>query len=417
MGLPVKVAVLQKADRWCFGPFCFLLTVVRKLGGLFGARTESRPRNILFVKLAEQGSTVLAAPTLRRAVEMVGRENVYFLCFEENRFVLDMMEIIPPENVLTVSTESLFTMASGTLRVIGRMQRMGLDAAIDLEFLARFSAALTYLSGARLRVGMHAFHGEGPYRGDLMTHRIPYNPHLHTTQMFQVMVEALNAPSELFPTFNYTVPPLEFYEPSFRASAEELRRMEELIRKETGKVSLPRVILLNPNASDLLPLRRWPTNRYVELAKRLLAKFPEVYIAFTGAKEETVANEQLVREVGSERCFSAAGKTTLRELLALYTLCDVLVTNDSGPAHFASLTPIHVVTLFGPETPALFAAHTSRHVALWAGIACSPCVSALNNRQSACKNNLCMQAISVDQVFAQVCRGFVGRETDCANLR
>ena len=92
--------------------------------------------------------------------------------------------------------------------------------------------------------------------------------------------------------------------------------------------------------------------------------------------------------------------------MTLYTLCDVLVTNDSGPAHFASLTPIQVVTLFGPETPALFAAHTARHVALWAGIACSPCVSALNNRQSACQNNLCMQAISVEQVFAQVCRAY-----------
>jgi ADP-heptose:LPS heptosyltransferase len=78
----------------------------------------------------------------------------------------------------------------------------------------------------------------------------------------------------------------------------------------------------------------------------------------------------------------------------------VLVTNDSGPAHFATLTPIDVVTLFGPETPALFAARTPRNHVLWAGIACSPCVSAFNNRLSRCRNNLCMQRISVDQVFA-----------------
>ena len=45
-------------------------------------------------------------------------------------------------------------------------------------------------------------------------------------------------------------------------------------------------------------------------------------------------------------------KTTLRQLLVLYTRSEILVTNDSGPAHFASLTAIHVVTLFGPETPA-----------------------------------------------------------------
>ena len=46
-------------------------------------------------------------------------------------------------------------------------------------------------------------------------------------------------------------------------------------------------------------------------------------------------------------------------LMVLYTMCEILVTNDSGPAHFASLTPINVVTLFGPETPDLFAARNS----------------------------------------------------------
>jgi ADP-heptose:LPS heptosyltransferase len=84
----------------------------------------------------------------------------------------------------------------------------------------------------------------------------------------------------------------------------------------------------------------------------------------------------------------------------------VLVTNDSGPAHFATLTPIRVVTLFGPETPALFAAQTPRNTALWAGIICSPCVNAFNNRQSPCRNNLCMQAITVDQVFQATCHAY-----------
>ena len=97
-----------------------------------------------------------------------------------------------------------------------------------------------------------------------------------------------------------------------------------------------------------------------------------------------------------------AGKTTLRQLLVLYARSEILVTNDSGPAHFASMTPIHVVTLFGPETPALFAARSPNASVLWSGIACSPCVNAYNNRQSVCRNNLCMQAISVDQVFAKV---------------
>src|SRR5262249_1778033 len=94
--------------------------------------------------------------------------------------------------------------------------------------------------------------------------------------------------------------------------------------------------------------------------------------------------------------------TTLRELLVLYTLADVLVTNDSGPAHFATLTPLDVVTLFGPEHPALFAARSLRNRVLWAGVPCSPCVTPYNNRTSPCRNNVCMQPIPVAPVFAAV---------------
>ena len=154
----------------------------------------------------------------------------------------------------------------------------------------------------------------------------------------------------------------------------------------------------------MLPLRRWPSFRYVELAQRLLERYPDLFIGFTGAPAEAPANSRLADEVGSSRVVQLAGKTTLRQLLVLYTRSDVLVTNDSGPAHFASMTSIRVVTLFGPETPALFAARSPNATALWAGIACSPCVNAYNNRQSVCRNNLCMQAITVDDVFTEVTR-------------
>ena len=124
---------------------------------------------------------------------------------------------------------------------------------------------------------------------------------------------------------------------------------------------------------------------------------------------ERARAEDLAGQVGSPRCLSLAGKTTLRQLLILFGLAEVLVTNDSGPAHFATLTPIDVVVLFGPETPKLFAAQSPRTHPLWAGLACSPCINAFNNRNSPCKNNACMQAITVDQVFGEVSRHYESR--------
>jgi ADP-heptose:LPS heptosyltransferase len=403
----MNIPKLQTIDRVVGVPLCFCLTMVRKL---FSRPLPPGPtplRNILFVKLAEQGSTVLAIAAINRAVELVGRQNVYFIAFEENRFILDLLELVPEENVITVNSQTLFGLAVSTLRAIRRMWRLKLDAAIDMEFFARGSAAVTFFSGAKARVGFHTWYASGPYRGDLMTHRLLYNPHLHTTSMFQIMVESLTCDPATLPTLDLAPPSAENDFRQFVPRPGEVKTVEAILPRENGKG--PPILLLNPNASDLVPLRQWPGGRYVELARRLLAQYPEIHIGFTGGPREATDIERLTREVNSPRCTCLAGKTTLRQLMVLYTLCEILVTNDSGPAHFASLTSIHVVTLFGPETPALFAARTPRNVAIWAGLSCSPCVNANNNRQSPCQNNRCMQQISIDRVFQEVCRVYARR--------
>ncbi len=411
MGLPLNTQALQKVDRWIGIPVCAALSAFRKaLAFLRPESADGKPNKILFVKFAEQGSTVLAFPAICRAIEMVERENVYFVVFEENRFILDLMEIIPVENVITIRHDGILDMAVQALGALQRIRSLGIDAAVDMEFFSRSSAALTYLTGARIRAGFHTFFGEGPYRGDLMTHRLLYNPYLHTSQIFQSTVESLERSPQELPTYGAQPPQIERWLPEIHANAEERQKVVAIMRAAFGGEP-GRVLLLNPNASDLIPLRKWPTERYIELARRLLERFPEVRIGLTGAPDEAGSIESVAKAIGSARCVSFAGKTTLRQLLVLYTLCDVLVTNDSGPAHFASMTSIAVVTLFGPETPSLFAARSPRNTALWAGISCSPCVNAYNNRQSPCRNNVCMQQITVDQVFDAVCKAYAAGPT------
>src|SRR5881398_2289386 len=401
MDLPAGILTLQRTDRWVGVPLCAILTLLRRIFECTGRPGPHQVRRILFVKFAEQGSTVLAYPAILRAIEMVGRENVYFVVFEDNRFILDVMEIIPEENVITIPTNSPFGLALGALRAVLRIRKIRIDGVVDMEFLTRFSAMLTFTTGAKSRVGFHTFFGDGPYRGDLMTHRLLDNPHLHTSQMFEAMVEALTRDPAVLPTFDFA-PSENQPLARFRPSLSEVAEINTLLRRENPRIGSAPLILLNPNASDLLPLRRWPPLRYVELARRLLVRYPTLFIGFTGAPAEAAPNNQLAYEVGSDHVIPLAGKTTLRQVLVLYTRSEILVTNDSGPAHFASMTPIHVVTLFGPETPELFGARSPNGEFLYAGITCSPCVNAYNNRQSVCRNNMCMQAISVDAVFEKV---------------
>ena len=393
-------------------PLCLLLTAARRIGGLFGGARPGGPvASILFLKLAEQGSTVLAHEAVRQAVARVGRENVHFLVFEENRFIVDVIGLVPAGNVHTVRTASAWSAATSAARVLLELRRRRFDACIDLEFFVRFSAAMAFLTGARNRVGFHVYFGEGPYRGDLLTHRVLYNPHLHTSRTFTSLVLALDSDPASFPTFG-VVPPESPPLPVFRPGEGEVSEVRRIL-EGLGVPPAARLVLLNANSGDLLPLRRWDGANYGALAARIAGEFPEAWIGFTGSPEEAPRIEQIARSVGSPRCVCLAGRTTLRQLLVLFGLGEVLVTNDSGPAHFAALTEIDVVSLFGPETPLLFAAQGPRSHPIWAAVACSPCINAFNNRQTACRDNVCMKAITVDRVFEAVCAIYRAR-TLCA---
>ncbi len=398
----MNISTMRIVDRWVGVPVCWFLTMVRRLFGSERPAGSGEVRRILFIKPAEQGATVLAYPAITRAVEMVGRRNVYFLVFEENSHIFEVLDVIPLDNIITIPTRGAISFFWGTLTSLIKVRMLKPDIAVDMEFFARFSAIVTYLTGAKTRVGFHSFSGEAAYRGDLMTHRLGYNSHLHISQVYLAMLEAASLPPSALPALPFRPATTCGSLPLFRPDTGSVNEIRSLLQRETGWEEGTRLVLLNANCSDLLPLRSWPAGRYVQLARRLLKSYNDLLVIFTGPPEERAAIEKLVADVDSGRCVSLAGKTTLRLLLTLYSMVRVMVTNDSGPAHFAALTPMDVVTLFGPETPAIFGSLSPRNRVISAGLACSPCVNAYNDRYSPCSNNLCMQNITVDQVYDEV---------------
>lgn len=380
--------------------------MLRAIGSLFGGGApREHPRKILYLKFIEQGATVLAQDAIRRGTAGVGRDNLFFCVFESNRAILDLLDTVPAQNILSIRDRHLSTFVIDFLHAAWTVRRRGINTVIDMEFFSRASALFTFLTGAAIRVGLHRFTGELPYRGDLMTHRVQYLPHLHIAMQYLVLVEAAFHDPEDVPMLKVPLPQIartQAEAPRFTPDRDELDRMR--VRLDAAHASP--IVVLNPNASDLLPLRKWESSRFVRLAQRIHAAYPNALIVLTGAESERAAADQLCREINLPRTVSVAGQTTLRELLTLYTIADVLVTNDSGPGHFASLTPVRAIVMFGPETPRLFGplAHgaTPSTTVIWKELACSPCVSVFNHRLSPCRNNVCMQLITVDEVFEAV---------------
>ncbi len=403
---------IRRIDALLGRLLCFFLTWHRRIADrLFGRdTTPDRPiRKILFLKLIEQGATVLAAPAIQLAIGRVGRENVYFCVFRENRPILDILGLIPPENVIEIRHDSFAIFLRDAFRGLRRIRATGVDTVVDMEFLARAPAIFAYLTGAGRRVGMDRFTAEGPYRGDLMTHRVQFNPYLHTSLAYLLLVEALDDDPRELPMSKVPARRPELDPPRFVATVEESARVRALVDEVAGRPT-GRLVLLNPNTGDLLPRRLWPTDRFVTLGQRILAEHPDVTLVLTGAPSERAGAEAVrSRIIGDgghvHRVVSLAGRTTLREVFVLYTIADVLVTNDSGPGHFASMTDIENVVLFGPETPALFGPLGKHRRVIWAELACSPCVNPYNHRASPCSNNRCMQLILVDEVYRSVVAG------------
>jgi ADP-heptose:LPS heptosyltransferase len=391
---------VRRIDVWIGKPMCFALTVLRKLAApLARFRRPLQPaRKVLLIKMIEQGATVLAYRAIARAVERFGRENVYFWVFEENRFILDLLELVPPENVLVIRAKRAVPLFLDLLRTTWKARQIGIDATVDMEFFSRASAILAFLTGARRRIGLHRFTTEGPYRGDLLTHRVQYNPYVHTAAGYYLLVEAIDADPAQVPLMKVPLPRVDFSAPRFEPEARELENVRATLDRLAARPVARPIVLLNPNASDLLPLRRWPTERFVELGRRILAQYPDVTLAITGAPDEAAAARGIAGDIGPN-VLTLAGETTLRELIVLYTMADVLVTNDSGPGHFSSMTDITSIVLFGPETPAVFGPLGPRTRIVRADIACSPCVNAFNHRFSPCNDNVCMQLIEVREVF------------------
>ena len=406
--MTISVNTMRAIDHWVGVPLCAIASpLVALMDGvkhIFGRGPEV-PKKLLFIELSEMGSAILVDPAMRNA-QARGAE-LFFLIFKSNRASLTLLNTVKPENIFTIDSSSLGGLIKDTLRFLIIAHRHRIDTVIDLELFSRFTALLTGLCGARRRVGYHIFHGEGLWRGFMLTRKVHYNPHIHITKNFLALIHAAFAKQIEVPFSKIQIPDSEVrLEQAVinPIALEKVRKRIEKLAKEAGieyTQGKNRLILINPNASDLLPQRRWAQQRFSELIQGIHQQYPSDLILITGSPAEFAYVEKVRVVANIKNALNFAGQVSFIELPPLYTLSDVMVTNDSGPGHFSAVTPLRTVVLFGPETPALYGS-IGNSIPITANLACSPCVSAANHRKTPCQDNVCMQAITVSQVLDKV---------------
>lgn len=388
---------MYRLDRTVGTPATWLLSMLHRLGGSRPS-AKGTSRNILFIELSEMGSMILLAPLLDRVRRDYPDATFYFITFSYTRPALSLLRRVDEDKIWTLRITSLAAFLRDLFGVISRLRRVPFDIVFDLELFSRISSILSGFARAPIKAGFSNFLAEGLYRGSFVTHPVTYNPHQHITKNFLAMAYAVQRDAADFPHSKVAIGDEELrleLKPLARDEVDSFRR--RLLASFPVLERRPRWVLLNPNSSQIMPLRRWPIESYAALAERLVAD-GETAVLVTGNAEEKAEASFICARVPREDVVDLAGFTSMPELICLYQLSTLLVSNDSGPAHFSALAQIPTIIFFGPETPHLYGSLNPNARHLYQGLQCSPCSTAYNQRRSPCRDNVCVKSIGVEDV-------------------
>jgi ADP-heptose:LPS heptosyltransferase len=409
----LRVETQRRIDRYLGAPLCRLLSFWP------GARRRNdeapRPAKIVVILLSEMGSLVLAQPMFSRLREAYPDAALYALVFRRNKEVLDLLEAVPEDNVFTLRDDSLAVFARDALLAVCRLRRAGIDTVIDCELFSRASAALSFLVGASRRVGFERHTQEGLYRGSFINRSVLYNPYQHIAQQFVTLAEAIEGRGA--PRVKRVVPATLPTLSRIRLRPGELEEMRLRLARDFSSVvsgsGSGRLVLVYPGGG-LLPIRAWPLESYQELVSALLNE--GFLVGIIGLAEDGTLARRIQEACGEARTLDLTGYTrTVRELVVLFHLAELLVTNDGGPCHFASMTPIPSIVLYGPETPVLYGSLDPRSASFFEGLSCSPCVTAYNHRRSPCDgDNQCLKLIRPNDVLERALSMVASYKTELA---
>jgi ADP-heptose:LPS heptosyltransferase/tRNA A-37 threonylcarbamoyl transferase component Bud32 len=266
------------------------------------------------------------------------------------------------------------------IRYKRRLGDMHFDVAVDLQ--GSLKSRLT-LKAVRADEVFRYSRGPSPGLNDLSSvDRIPLEPDdpasdLRATQFMAHLQRAGVRPSP--GPFPWKLP-----EDAVRVVEDHLGR-EGLARGSFA--------VLHPGSSAFGAYKRWPAERFAELAKRLSLAGTPVVVAW-GPGERGLA-EGIVASAGQGGAGVRLAPETqpLPVLVALLQRAGVVVGNDSGPLHVASACGTPTVGLYGPKDPSVYAPYSPPRAVLYHPLPCSPC------GRRRCSNPECMKALSVDAVF------------------
>ena len=367
---------------------CYLLrypfALLNLFGRLFRGRAWRHPRSIVVIKPCCLGDLVMTTPLLE-----VIRHAYPDACIT---YVAGTWSKVIPEHDPAVDT----VIDCGTVGIPGRYSFTDYRKLVhtlrthrfDLAFVLDRSPMLTllpWLSDIPRRVGPDSLG-----RGFSLTDRVPISSSptrlQHQAEVYLDLARAISLP--------IAAPRMRF-EPTVQE------------RQSVSRPSRLRVALFTGGGSNPgmdLTAKRWPLDRYEELARRLIHVLG-AQVLLIGGPGDVPLNQQLQDALGGQEdgVINLTGKTTLGELAAQLEQCALFIGNDSSPMHLAAAVNIPVIAIFGPTSPQEYGPYPlddPRHIAIWRHPTGKPCF--FLGKMQACDHCTCVQSVTVDDVWQAV---------------
>jgi len=293
--------------------------------------------NILIIKLWALGDSIPTLPLIN-SLKKAGKE-VDILCTPRNKPIYEDQEVI--NNLYLLN------------KFIPKWNHY--DLAIDLEPYLNISSLVGWFCGRALM----GFSGQP--RSRLYSLSIPFNKEKHIVQIYLDFARKLN-----------------------------LKAIDNLIplTKEKNKVAK---IGICPGVGKTAKSRMWDNKKWAQLCDELSQFGP---ILFVGKEDEVIHN---IQRLMKER--SIYKRVSLKELFKIINGLDLFISVDTGPLHIAAAQGVKTIGLFGPNTPTIWGPYGKGNISIYKKTDCSPCIQNDKGLMPDCRDNICMQRITVDDVY------------------
>jgi heptosyltransferase-1 len=304
------------------------------------------PQNILVIDFGQLGDVVLSLPALRSIREKFPRARITVAVGKPGAPIVDLSAyadatIVVDRVALRDGSKLLSVFRIG--RLVKQVRRERFDFVIDLHSLSETNL-LGFLSGAPRRL-----YARRPGRSlDFLSNFRPRPPIEDNRPTKHAIDRYLDV---LIPLGIKNAPRI----PRLRTLREDDAAIEQMLKKEKANTHA-RLVGLFPGAGH--PGRRWPLERFVELAERMVRNDDVRIVLFAGPEEREMLKEIRASFPRSTIIFD---RLTIPQLASALARLSVFVSNDTGPMHVATAVGTPVVALLDRPTPNSFIPIEERH--------------------------------------------------------